>query len=568
MTPNRISDKTDNQDNSIKKEALDRLLNSDLIPCELAGKTVDEIIYELRVHQYELEIQNEELKKANQEIEISRDQYADLYDFAPVGYITLTSEMMIDDANLTAASMLGVTRQELLHTRFRKFVSPGDHDVWDRSFIQILHSQKKYTGKIRLITSDGSFFFSQFEGIRTTRSDDSIQIRLAILDISIQHNAVLNSDLNSQRVLSLLGLYQHTYLDDTGFLEYVLEESLKVTSSTIGFIGHISDDEQMMVGHAWSKEVMESCSVHTAPLNFPLSTAGVWADSVRLKKPVIINDYEAMRPGGKYLPLGHIPLSRVISVPIMSDDHVVSVIAGANKENPYDEEDEKALTTLAHTAWELFSHRKAEEALLVNEKRLRKAQYIAEFGNLSYDFQSEKVNFSPEVFRILGIDTATWTGSMDDVISYIHPDDQTLFQEAFMLIHKKGGKGDIELRVKKPDETVRWIHIIAEMAFDKAGNQIGIEGIIKDISERKQSEIDRIEALAQITNNLEVLATLNDEIRNPLAIITAAADIERGKYTETILKAVYDIDRIIDQLDRGWIESEKVRNFLKLHYGF
>ena len=75
-------------------------------------------------------------------------------------------------------------------------------------------------------------------------------------------------------------------------------------------------------------------------------------------------------------------------------------------------------------------------------------------------------------------------------------------------------------------------------------------------------------ALAQISRNLELMAILNDEIRNPLTIITVVCDIEPGQYTQTILQAVKDIDAIIDRLDQGWLESEKVRSFLKLHHEF
>jgi hypothetical protein len=76
-------------------------------------------------------------------------------------------------------------------------------------------------------------------------------------------------------------------------------ESLKVAQSNIGFTGLISEDEQMMFGHAWLRGVMASCVMQSVYLHFPIDKAGVWAESVKLKRPVIINDYEASRPGGE-----------------------------------------------------------------------------------------------------------------------------------------------------------------------------------------------------------------------------------------------------------------------------
>lgn len=61
-------------------------------------------------------------------------------------------------------------------------------------------------------------------------------------------------------------------------------------------------------------------------------------------------------------------------------------------------------------------------------------------------------------------------------------------------------------------------------------------------------------------------ATLGDHIRNPLAVIVGLADLEKGAFTEKILVQAEEIDRIIDRLDRGWLESEKVRSFIKKYY--
>ena len=73
------------------------------------------LVHELRVHQIELEMQNQELQGARAEAEAGLERYTDLYDFAPVGYLTLTSDGMISEINLTGATMLGMERSHLLH---------------------------------------------------------------------------------------------------------------------------------------------------------------------------------------------------------------------------------------------------------------------------------------------------------------------------------------------------------------------------------------------------------------------------------------------------------------------
>ena len=92
--------------------------------------TANEILQELYTHQIELEMQNEELRLAQEALAESRNLYIDLYDSAPVGYLTLSAHGLITEINLTATSLLGETRQKLIQRRFSQFVTPEDNDRW------------------------------------------------------------------------------------------------------------------------------------------------------------------------------------------------------------------------------------------------------------------------------------------------------------------------------------------------------------------------------------------------------------------------------------------------------
>jgi PAS domain-containing protein len=90
------------------------------------------LLLELQVHQIELEMQNEALRQAQEALEESRDQYFDLYEFAPVGYLTLSADGLIAQINLTGAKLLGRERDKLLLRPLRAFVMGRDEGRWMR----------------------------------------------------------------------------------------------------------------------------------------------------------------------------------------------------------------------------------------------------------------------------------------------------------------------------------------------------------------------------------------------------------------------------------------------------
>ncbi len=86
------------------------------------------LVEELSLHQEELNIQNEELQRIQLELEITRAKYFELYDLAPVGYITVTRDLIIKEVNLTASRLLGIDRNNLYDRGLSSFVSPGSQE--------------------------------------------------------------------------------------------------------------------------------------------------------------------------------------------------------------------------------------------------------------------------------------------------------------------------------------------------------------------------------------------------------------------------------------------------------
>jgi diguanylate cyclase (GGDEF)-like protein/PAS domain S-box-containing protein len=153
-------------------------------PAAAPLRSADELLHELQVHQIELEMQNEELRRAQATLEESRDRYVDLFDFAPVGYFTLTSTGLIDEVNLTGAKLLGEDRTHLLHRRFAHFVAPDDRDLWHQRLMHMYLNSGKQCCEFGLQRADGSRFDARMDCHFHANGDLLPQVRIAISDIS------------------------------------------------------------------------------------------------------------------------------------------------------------------------------------------------------------------------------------------------------------------------------------------------------------------------------------------------------------------------------------------------
>lgn len=146
--------------------------------------TVQKLLHDLQVHQVELEMQNEELRRTQELLEESRDRYVDLYEFAPVGYLTLSSEAKIVSINLTGATLLGEERKRLLQRRFAHMVLPADRNLWQQYFIDAMQPGGPQVCELMLQRSDGSCFDAHLDVLFSVVDAATQTLRVTLTDIS------------------------------------------------------------------------------------------------------------------------------------------------------------------------------------------------------------------------------------------------------------------------------------------------------------------------------------------------------------------------------------------------
>jgi len=215
---------------SLRDNAEEQLARSPKRSPDVKGQTAEELIHELQVHQIELETQAEELRRVQLMLEESRDKYLDLYDFAPIGYLTLSHEALIDEVNLTGATLLGVERSELVNARFRKFITTEDLDLWDRYFMNVLNRVKKQSRTLMIMRGDGSTFPARLESIRIADSSKgNPTVRVAITDITDMKRVEIALRVSNEKLNLLSSITRHDISNQVMVLEgylTILEEKL------------------------------------------------------------------------------------------------------------------------------------------------------------------------------------------------------------------------------------------------------------------------------------------------------------------------------------------------------
>lgn len=151
---------------------------------KLKPRPAKDLLHELQLHQIELEMQNEELRWAQIELEKARDRYAYFYDYAPIGYVTLNHDGLIDEINLTGAALLGMERSKLLHHRFASFVAAKDVDRWSRHFMSVLARDDTLNCELALRHRGGPHFYAQLDCGRLTNDDKEPVVRIVMTDIT------------------------------------------------------------------------------------------------------------------------------------------------------------------------------------------------------------------------------------------------------------------------------------------------------------------------------------------------------------------------------------------------
>jgi PAS domain S-box-containing protein len=182
---NKMNDK-EKRLQQLRQRAEHALDAMDIAP-EISVSNIEDIVHELRVYYAELEIQLEDLRNANEQLTAARERYADLFNFAPVGYVVTDTHGHIEEMNLTAQVLFGIEIKNWQGRMFADLLHTDEREAYHTHMQTSLRTGDARETDVKVYGADNTVFFARL----TTQLHDNASrtLRTAVLDISAAKRA-------------------------------------------------------------------------------------------------------------------------------------------------------------------------------------------------------------------------------------------------------------------------------------------------------------------------------------------------------------------------------------------
>ena len=425
----------------VREQAEERISR---VPPDVSGMSAEEIaqlLYELEVHQEELTLQNEELRRTQLEVEASHERYIDLYDFAPVGYLTLGADGTIIEANLTASTMLGQERSTIVGARLARYCDQGSRFELREHIKRVLSSDSKRSCELRFNSLNGVTIDVRLDSGRVADGpSDGWNCRVIMTDISERKLAESNQLASEERYRMLV--------EHAPFCIHEIE--LDGTVSSMNAAGSLMmgvSNESEVTGVKYLSSVCERDKSRVSKL-------------LELARQGRLSHFDFETPEGQSCQSCFVPLT----------------------------DSKGALLRIMGITEDITEQTRSQKALHESERLFRTIFEQAAIGVAQLDSVSGAIlQFNRRYCEILGIPAERLVGTT--WMDVTHPADlaDNLANRERLLA------GDIrefalEKRLQRPDGSLRWINVTVSPMWQPGEEPSTHIAIVEDITERRQAE--------------------------------------------------------------------------------
>ena len=384
--------------------------------------------------------------------EASRAQLTDLFDRAPVGYVTVSEAGKILEANLTVATMLGVARAKLIGESLTSFIPPEDMSTYTSHSQVLFDDGEPQTCKIRMVRPDTTTFWVLLNAAVGQQEDGTRICRAVMSDITELKQAEDDLPRSEERRQRLF---------DT------MSEGVFYQQAD-GTLTDVNDAALRMFGVS-REEFLNRTSLHS--------------------------EWDVISEDGTPLPGSQHPSMQVLRTCRPVNDLVVGVRHPLTRAYtwvsasgiPEFHAGETAPYQVVVTMHDITERKQIEQELRESEMRYKRTQQVAKVGSWEYVLARNAFWGSDEARRIYGLDQDNVPFTPEAVERCI-PDRERVHQALEDLI-EKDQKYDLEFEINPADGSApKIIASVAECLRDKQGNPIKVIGAIQDITARKQAD--------------------------------------------------------------------------------
>ncbi len=348
-------------------------------------------------------------------IEESEERFREAFENALIGMALVLPDGHWLKVNKALCDMLGYTESEMLAMDFQTITHPDDLDAdLEKLKLMLDGTMQTFEKEKRYLTKDGEIIWAALS-ISIARDADGNVLHFIEQIENITDSKRIKEELllNESRMKALLELNTMTQVTCTDITHFVMEKGIELTKSKYGFVGLMNEDESVLTIHAWSRDVMDDCGISDKPIEYSIDQAGIWAESVRQRRSIIINDYSSPNPAKKGIPETHVPLTRFIVIPIFDNDKVVAIAVVANKDENYDNSDLYQISLLLSGMWQHIKRMNVVDELNwlndeLEERVIERTDLLNESKqallNLVDDFNSTTINLKFANERLLELD--------------------------------------------------------------------------------------------------------------------------------------------------------------------
>ena len=492
-------------------------------PARAAGADGDlrRLVHELQVHKIELELQNETLRQAQIALEESRDRFADLYEFAPVGYLTLSAEGHIADVNLSGTTLLGMERSKLLQRSFERFVAAEDTARWRQHLSSVLQQEEKLESELVLQRGDARRFNVRVNCLRMARQGQAPTVRVVLTDIT-KLKAAEHELHQAQRIARMGSWYWDAATDAMS-----------------------ASDELCRI---FGREALPPLAAQRGTLY----SAEAWQELNNAVR-------ETVRSG----------MGFDLELPARRDEGTAFWI---NARSDPVRDASGRVVGLRGTLQDITARKQAELDLRLSRQLLELTMQISHTGGWDLDLVDHTSHRTRGHDRIFGYAAPLPAWSYEIFLEHVLAEDRAEVDRVFREAIATQGNWNFECRIRRHDGEERWILAAGGHQADDKGRVRRMSGIVRDITaakrldqalQEKNIELERARSVAEKANlaKTDFLSSMSHELRTPLNSILGFAQLLESGTPPPTASQQRDLDRI---LNAGWYLLELINEILDL----